>query len=531
MATDASGNVYLAGVFRGTVQFGSTTLTNTGSTSELYLAKWSSSTNSFVWAQRLAGGGTSAFLTVNSMAVQGTGIYLAGSFNSTIDFGSASLVSAGDGDGFIAKLTDTGTNASFTWAQQAGGPTEDDARALVVNGASVYVAGSFSGATARFGSVQLSSAGSQDMYVAKLSDAGTSSNYVWALRAGGVADDFAQAVAVQGTSVYVAGSTTSPTASFGGSTLANAGLSDVVVAKLSDAGTSASFVWAQGAGGPSNDRAVAMSVNGPNVYVAGTFESSTASFGSATLTNATPVGSQATDLFVTKLTDAGTTGSFTWARQAGGPSNDFVNSMALNGSYVYLAGNFSSDKISFGNSILTNVGYNGINPDVFVSKLTDAGATGTFAWAQQAGGSNSDQANEVAVSNTSVYVAGLLQPPANFGNYTISGLSSTSSVAYLAYLPEVITLATTSPTWLEGVSVFPNPAHIKATVLVPAVPGATSATLTVLDALGRSVRTQIAAISASDRQVELDLTGLPAGLYAVRLTSGSRTDTRRLVVE
>jgi len=82
---------------------------------------------------------------------------------------------------------------------------------------------------------------------------------------------------------------------------------------------------------------------------------------------------------------------------------------------------------------------------------------------------------------------------------------------------------------LEGLAVYPNPAHGRATIQLPALPGATTATLTVLDALGRTLRIQPAALNA---KAELDLAGLPAGLYAVRVQAGgSTTATRRLVVE
>ncbi len=58
-------------------------------------------------------------------------------------------------------------------------------------------------------------------------------------------------------------------------------------------------------------------------------------------------------------------------------------------------------------------------------------------------------------------------------------------------------------------------------------PGTGPATLTVLDALGRPVRTQ----TASGTRAELDLTNLMPGLYAVRVQAGAATATRRLMVE
>lgn len=44
---------------------------------------------------------------------------------------------------------------------------------------------------------------------------------------------------------------------------------------------------------------------------------------------------------------------------------------------------------------------------------------------------------------------------------------------------------------------YPNPAHATATVQLPAVPGASVATLTLCDALGRAVRTTAVALPAT----------------------------------
>ena len=168
------------------------------------------------------------------------------------------------------------------------------------------------------GGTTLTSAGGGDVFVAKFNPA--SNQFVWAQRAGGTEVDYASALAVSGTSVYVAGEFTSPSAGFGPVMLTNAGaprIGDVFVAKLTDAGPTASFDWAQRAGGVGDDRVHALAVSGPSVYVAGSFDSPTAGFGATTLTNA-DVALRASDVFVAKLTDAGGTGSFAWAQRAGG---------------------------------------------------------------------------------------------------------------------------------------------------------------------------------------------------------------------
>lgn len=177
---DASGNVYLLGTFVGSVAFGATTLTSSGS--DIFVAKYSPATSGFVWAQQAGG----AYNKVYGLAVSGSSVYIAGFFAGTIGFGGVALTSAGGNDGFVAKLTDAGATASFTWAQRFGGAGSDAAYGLAVNGPAVYVAGEFGG-TAAFGPLALASAGNQDGFVAKLVDAGPTAAVAWAQRLGAAA--------------------------------------------------------------------------------------------------------------------------------------------------------------------------------------------------------------------------------------------------------------------------------------------------------------------------------------------------------
>lgn len=526
-AVDAAGNVYLAGSFNNSVEFGAIKLTSLGG-QDVFVAKFNPGSNQFVWAQRAGGGYDDV---AQALVVNGTSVYVAGNFSSsTAAFGLSTLTNGGQTDLFVAKLTDAGNTSSFAWAQRAGGSTNENATALAVNGASVYVAGSFTSPTADFGPVTLINnyTSSSEVFVAKLTDTGNAGSFLWGLKAGGSTNDSAYALAVSGTSVYVAGKFEND-AYFGSITLSNPPRSsgqssitfDAFVAKLTDAGNTASFAWAQRAGGVGYDNAYALAVSGTSVYVAGSFTSPTANLGSIILANAGLTIGDA-DAFVAKLTDAGNTGSFVWAQRAGGISSEFINALAINGTSIFVVGTFASATISFGATTLTNA--NPANFDVFMAKLTDLGSTASFTWAKRAGGTNYESATAVAVSNTSLYMAGYYQSATiGFDNITLSNPTPTTRLGFLASLTDATLTATSVPANpRESGHLFPNPARHAATLRLPA--GTTPAPLILTDALGRAVRRYPVPTGA---EASLDLRGLSPGLYLLH----GAGPARQLVVE
>ncbi|MBF9219580.1 T9SS type A sorting domain-containing protein [Hymenobacter ruricola] len=520
--TDSDGNMYIAGSFGGTITLGNISITGIPGHSDAFVAKWSATTNDFVWA---SGGGSSGYDEATALAISGTSIYISGTFaGPTASFGTTTLVNAATpgntihGDVFIAKLIDNGTNASFVWAEQAGAAVNDVANAIAVQGANVYIAGGFYGSApgtvTRFGSV-LPTSGS---YIIKLTESGTGSSFGWARQIEGTV----QAMATAGQSLYVTGNYRNATITFDGTVLANSDAgrlrsSDVFVAKLQDAGSSGTFVWAQRAGGLGYDEVAAMAVNGSSIYLTGYFISS-ASFGSTQLMSA---GLQ--EVFVAKLVDAGSSAAFAWAQRAGGIDIDVSNAIAVKGRDLLIAGTFSSTAAFAGPGSLTSTGSN----DVFVAKLLDEGTTASFIWAQQAGGPDIERANVIAVTGAQIWVAGATTVPANFGSIGLAASNKGPNVMlpFWASLTDITLLGKTTALRPESLSIFPNPAHGRATVQLPAVAG--TATLTILDALGRAVRTQ----TATGSQTELNLRGLAPGLYAVRVATGGTSATQRLVVE
>ena len=510
-APDGAGNVLVVGTFNGTASFGGTSLTSAGG-DDVFVAKWRPATGTYVWAARGGGVGNDV---ATAVAVSGANVYVAGGFIGTGFFGGVATSAINGTDGFLAKLTDAGTSATFEWVQRLGGAGFDQATGVAASGASVYVVGGFD-TSAGFGTLSLASAGGGDVFVVKFADAGTFSSSVWARRAGGTGTDRATSVAVSGANVYVGGSFASPVASFGATNLSGSITNNAFVTKLADAGTTGDFVWARQGSSTSANSIDAVAVSSTGLYVGGVHN---ATLGLGTILLPTAGGP---DGFVARLTDAGITGDFVWGQRLGGAGTDGVTALAASGPNVYAGGHFAG-VAGFGSTTVTSAG----NLDVFVAKLFDAGANGNFEWVQRAGGVGLDSGGALALTTAgALYAGGFVAPPATFGTLQVA-TPYAGAVGFLAALAGNA-LPTAADTPLAALALYPNPAHGRATVQLPALPGATTATLAILDALGRTIRTQAAATNAP---AELDLTGLAPGLYAVRVQAGAATAMRRLVVE
>lgn len=454
---DTNGNVYVAGSFNGQVQLGATTLVSAG-TSDVFVAKWNAAAGTWTWAVRAGG---SDFDAATALALSGGSLYLTGYVADNaagangVTFGTLPLpgksTTAGR-DLFVAKLTDAGASASFTWVLNGGGTRTDAGTGLAVSGSSVYVAGAFvndanNTQAVSFGTLPLNglsptSGFTSDVVVAKITDAGTSASFTWALAAGGTDEDQPTALAVSGSSVYATGYLTNTSSNTNNVTFGAAGAAsgqsaaasnDVFVTKLTDAGATGTFSWVQVAGGSDQDRPTALAVSGSSVYAAGYFTNTSSNTNNVTFGAAGALNGQASassqDAFVAKLTDAGTTGAFGWAQAAGGFGSDQVNALAVSGTALYVGGTFTND--SFNNNVVTLGSLGALNgvtatnsQDAFVARLTDGGSAPTWGWAQTGGGASLDNVTGLALSGSSVYPVGSFSVQAGFGTAAGSPLSS-----------------------------------------------------------------------------------------------------------
>jgi hypothetical protein len=90
-------------------------------------------------------------------------------------------------------------------------------------------------------------------------------------------------------------------------------------------------------------------------------------------------------------------------------------------------------------------------------------------------------------------------------------------------------LATTAATQAQ-VAVYPNPAQTVAFVELPVALGKQPVVATLLDALGREVRTTTLAAQGAQAH-QLSLAGLPTGVYALRLHTSAGVVAKRLLIE
>ena len=360
VAADSSGNVVVTGYQSSTsADYGGGQLSTRGGR-DIFVAKYSPS-GGYLWAKTIGGTGVDGG---SGVATDGAGnVYMTGYFSAStggVDFGGGALNSAGSQDVFLVKYNSAG---AWQWSQRFGSTGSDTGNAVAVDvSGNVVIFGNFIGSI-DFGLGALTSAGQQDIFVAKFSPAGTC---LWQKRFGGTGLDNARGLAVDGSgNVAVTGDFVN-TINFGvgGSDLTAASAeSDVYVAKLS--GVDGSHIWSKRLGSNTTaDAGYGVAVDSAgNVAVTGYFGQNV-DFGGGV------IWAQGYDIFVAKY--ASITGDYISARRLGDPAGQFnaqfANAIAMSGSgNVFLTGYFGGTLDLGAAGIDTSI-VNGGN-DAFVASI------------------------------------------------------------------------------------------------------------------------------------------------------------------
>ena len=191
---DEDSNVYLTGVFDGTIDLddsdgNKTTDTLVADKRNTFLAKFDSS-GKLLKCVSFSGKGTNQGQAVKTNK-EGS-VYAAGFFDDKMEFGEKTLTSAGSSDAFLVQYD---KNLNFVWAKKWGGSGADKVNTAAIDldeSGNVYLAGDFSG-TAYLDNFKLASKGSADAFFVKLDKDG---NPLVLKSVGGIYYDSAQKIKI-----------------------------------------------------------------------------------------------------------------------------------------------------------------------------------------------------------------------------------------------------------------------------------------------------------------------------------------------
>jgi len=377
ITVDASGNVYITGAFRGTMDAdpgpGVTNIFTNGNY-DVYVIKLTSS-GLFSWVKTAVGGGTE---TANAIQVDANGhVYIAGKFSGTVDWDPNSAVQSttaiGPTDAYVWKLNSAG---GLLWMARFGGTSSlAEAADIAIDPAGVLmVIGKFTNTCDFDPSAAVSNRVSTGGYEGYLCALDIGGNYLNALTFGGTGNDYFESLKFTPTGhMYITGffdGTTDLDPGPGVFSLTSGGWDDAFVLKLNPFG---SFAWAKKIGSADVERAYSIDVDAEGkVYTAGTFNG-TADFDPNSGTyNLTTAGIY--DAFVSVLDS---TGNFLEGLQIGGIYNDeaYVVRLDPNG-VLFVAGYFQDgvDLNPYGGSY--NVGT--FDQDGFLVRLGACISTNSF---------------------------------------------------------------------------------------------------------------------------------------------------------
>ncbi|MGP8216042.1 MAG: T9SS type A sorting domain-containing protein [Bacteroidia bacterium] len=277
IATDAKGNVYVTGYNYGVTQtFGTFTLNQIG-TADAFTVKYDSSGN-VKWAQNFGGpaNGSGTDVTSQGLVIDTSGnVYITGYFNcSTVTFGSIILPDNGGGSAYFIAKYDTG--GTPLWAQSesggsGGGQSWEDGMGIAVdNNNNVYTVSYYTSDSLTIGAYTLYSNNfnnysNADGFLAKYDGNG---NVLWVYGFEKQRDGGPNAITINNRNIYVTGSFTSDSLTFGRTNLTNPnpGTPTAFLTKLSTCGLTVSISTVNSTCGNPTGSATAIVSNGTPPY-------------------------------------------------------------------------------------------------------------------------------------------------------------------------------------------------------------------------------------------------------------------------
>ena len=416
-----------------------------------------------LWGTSISGSSSTDSVEAIEMDASGN-TYVCGYFYNNARFGNINLNAMGSTDGFVGKISPSGT---WLWVEKMGGTSSDHCYDIDVDdGGNISITGSFY-SQGTFGTNTFSSQGGYDIFVAKLDTNGT---WLWAIKGGGSSSDYGHGVAIDNSgNVYATGYFyTSGTIYFGSTTIPGYTYDDAYIAKIDSSGN---VDWAHRMYGSYYQRGRGIDVNdNGEIAVVGEFSywmTAEGTGGSCGQLSPSYQSSSYYRVFIAKYTSSGncvwanwagyessyqaygedvvidnsgeisltgrfsyrmqfsgtwiyayqqssnwdcfvaqysTSGTALWAQNVGGSSTDYCWAIDLDESSgnLTIVGDYHSSTAWFGNTYITSVG----SPDAFYATLVNQGGSWTWDTIHHFGGSSSDYAKAVAVRNGTIAYGG-----------------------------------------------------------------------------------------------------------------------------
>jgi hypothetical protein len=471
IAVDKIGNFYITGWFIGKAVFDSIQLTGYGW--DIFLAKYDPDGNC-LWAKHSGSGSNTHHIGYGVSVDLNGASYITGRFQGNAIFDTIHLASYGNYDIFIAKYDPDG---NCLWAKHSGGNSPDAGSGISVdiNGNS-YIIGTFAG-SAIFETIQLTSYGSNDIFLAKYDPNG---NCLWAKHSGGASSDAGNSISIDADgNSYITGYFTG-SATFDTTVLNSIGDNDMFIAKYDPNGN---CLWIRNAGGTglAVGSCIVVDAN-KDTYVAGEFIG-TANFGTIQLS---------VDLygaFITKLSEAPLPvelSSFTYKTIGSSIKLEWITQTEIN--------NFRFEvERKNKNSIWLKIG-----------EIKGAGNS----------------------PNTKQYF--YLDKKVSSGNYNyrLKIVDLDGSFKYSS----IINAEIIAPSKFELSNAYPNPWNPTTTIRYQ-VPINILVTIKLFDALGKEVITLVNEIRpAGSYEVTLNGKNLSSGIYYYQMKAGSFIETKKIIL-
>ncbi len=512
LATDASGNVIIAGYFNGTADFdpsgASSELTSAGLT-DIYVAKYTS-TGTLLWVKQFGG---NDFDVAKAVAVDASGnVYVGGDFWGTADFDPTvsinNITSNGQNDYFLVKLNSSG---DVQWVETDGGINNEQVTAITVNSTNEVIVSVYA-----LGGMQImnyTSGGGQQWVKEVFGAVGY-----------GVATDNANNIFVGGqfsnTSDFNPGA--------GIENLTSVGWEDAFILKLDASGI---FQWVKQISGTDLDQIQSIAVDqvSGSIYITGIFKLTT-DFDPDGINIANLTSAGLNDVFVARYDMFG---NYVWATRTGSTGQDESWTVSIDPTGVYVSGYFSGtvdfDPDAVNSANLASAG----SDDIFVQKLD---LNGNYLWAINMGGTTSDKSYASALnsSNEQLYVTGFFtgtadfDPSAGVQNITSFGQEDIFINSVQVAAPAVGISENSSE---NRISVFPQPASTQITVRAELTENKTGPLIVELFSVkGERVFAQQFQVNQKF-QSTISVSEFPAGNYLLQLKSGNKIfDTKKIVV-